>query len=333
MGKQEQNRGVGVGILSLSEIIGAFTATAALFGIVFWAAGKPNQKKSETNSVMVEEDKPEPQEKPQKSALPNIVEIITSITAVIALLGIAFWLAGKSYTDGYLAALNIPINHVSFPADDYQRLGWYALLTKVLDYLIPRARIVLWVLPIMYLVGLVLNALDEAQRTKIIEVFNRIKEVFSVPVIFRTVFRWMILFVIVIFVLIAVLLQLEEVAKLGEATGKDFMLKNTQVIELVSRAPLELGIAELTTSPSDNKESSIYVYKGFRLLTYSEGKYYLFKELDPNTCKPNEVYIIDEQELIQVKVFPGSPLDIECIDSEATDESPQPTEIMPSLTP
>ena len=128
-----------------------------------------------------------------------------------------------------------------------------------------------------------------------------------------------------------VYLSLAFVSSLGRTAGRLEVLEYSKQIEIVSDRPQALGVSINSSPTIDNQNSALFVYQGFRLLTYNDGKYYLFKSIDPITCKPTKVYVVDSKQYIQVNIFPATSLSSQC--SKTSRGNSQKSGIVVSPTP
>ena len=114
-------------------------------------------------------------------------------------------------------------------------------------------------------------------------------------------------FSMAIYFLYLLLLAFIDINKTGQAIGRDAVLTKSYSIEIYSKEILPLGQVVSTTS------SSLFQYSGLRLLTYNNGKYYLFRDVDPVTCKPSLVFIINDSPSTYFVLGDISPIDAPCV--------------------
>ena len=97
----------------------------------------------------------------------------------------------------------------------------------------------------------------------------------------------------------------------GRLRGQSTVLFHSMQVELVTKLPVIMdgneSISSLYTTAADQ-----YIYNGFRLLTMNNGKYYVFKELDPQTCIPAHVYVINAESVNQLVLGPAESLSDLC---------------------
>jgi len=85
----------------------------------------------------------------------------------------------------------------------------------------------------------------------------------------------------------------------GDAAAQYFLM-NSRTVTVYSREMLPLGITP--TANTLNQQPSLFEYKDLFLLTHNNGKYYLFRELDIATCKPKQIFIVADNDLISVNI-------------------------------
>lgn len=307
--------------------------------------------------VIVREQDIQPNEAAPRLRLRDMVASITGATGLFLAL---LWVAGRAYASGYFGAMNIPSYQVTFTPWEYADVGWIPVviycfgitLSAVFGGLLLE---LLW--GILWLVvqlvwgpvRLALRAIsgiiepiytrlvgDRLENIKLPDWMSRLLHwlhgIFS-RVIKRQLPRlryWFQLFVLIIaplaWVILAIVLTLKFVSLWGEAEGKRTVLQGASQLELISNIPLLLDMAAPPPSASGSAPTP-FVYRGYRLLTYNSGKYYFFKDLDPSTCKPKQVYIVDEKQFIQVNELPASPIVSPCASATSQNATTQ------SLTP
>jgi len=78
----------------------------------------------------------------------------------------------------------------------------------------------------------------------------------------------------------------------GKGAGVLFLNKQAKAIELVSSMPIVSSTASATTD--------VYVQDDLRLLAFNNGYYFLSK-LDKN-CRPQEVFVVDESNIVSIRM-------------------------------
>lgn len=260
-----------------------------------------------------------------KTLSQSLRDWIGVITAGASIFAALLYLAGRSYATGYFESMNIPGYQVSFSIWEYGEVAWLPLLLYpvlmlfscgclagviglikewVYDVFIKRLinRFIKWIFNFSLLVRL-RKWLSQKIRLPAIHL----------PVLSKMTldFLGMAFYAFYVLLFIAfVIFTLNFVRIYGQTIGKTNVLTNSVQVELVSTVPLALDDNQLSSMKASGKD--YYVYKGFRLLTVNNGKYYLFKEINSETCKPVKVYIIESQQDLQVSLSSAVSLHGQC---------------------
>ena len=110
------------------------------------------------------------------------------------------------------------------------------------------------------------------------------------------------------------------------------VLEKASKVELVSASAMTLDNPEMITTQTGGQENTYYVYGGYHLLTVNAGKYYLFKGIDPASCKPLKVYVIDADQYKQINLLAAESLSDQCQKNGQASNPVIPT-ILPTVTP
>jgi hypothetical protein len=96
----------------------------------------------------------------------------------------------------------------------------------------------------------------------------------------------------------------------GNQTGFKVVTQASQPVTIYVNEYLMLpGLIDHITP---DKDTSFYKITGLRLLTYNNGKYYLYEKLD-SSCKPEKVFVIDNAPNIRsIELSSASPIDPQC---------------------
>lgn len=263
----------------------------------------------------------QPDQKPnKKSFLDWLREWIGVIVTATGIFSTLFYLAGRSFASGYFSAMNIPSFQVSFSLWEYGEVGWIPML--------------LYPIGMFAIAGLFwggfysIRDLTTPLRNWLFNVFACLKQsilsFFSkylkiklpsikLPVWSREAlisFQLVKYSINILFVLLFVYMTLKFVSFWGESNGIIFVLNRSQQVEILSTNIIPLDNSGII-APQKNSDGT-YIYQGFHLLTYNDGKYYLFREIDRKTCKPIKVYIIDANPNIHVNLLSPVPLSGQC---------------------
>lgn len=267
-----------------------------------------------------------PQKPNRKSMLDSIRELIGVITAGTGIFAVLLYLAGRSFASGYFSAMNIPSFQVNFSLWEYGEVGWTPLLVYPLgifaasglfwgiiyvlrDWLTPLIKqMIKWIIQLL----LWFKKLITQFITKYVKIRLSLPTIKFSPISrearisFRILGASFYLFILLTFISVT----LNFVTQWGKNNGEFFILNNSPQVELVSSNPIPLDDANII-SPQAGTDG-LYIYQGFHLLTFNNGKHYLFKEIDWATCKPTKVYIVNANENIQVNLLPPVSLADQC---------------------
>lgn len=233
------------------------------------------------------------QPKQSKKTLGELLkEWVGLISAGAGIFATLLYLAGRQFASGYFSVMNIPNYHVSFSLWEYGEVAWLPM------FLYPT--FIFGIAAIIELVfswiGYWLKAIFIRQSTKLSSSHYKAPK------------EWLVILALsftVLFSIVFIGTTLSIVKRWGEVSGLVYIVQNSPQIDINSNTQLPLEINTLNTSNS-------YTYKDYQLITYNNGKYYLFKEIDFSTCKPKQVYIIDSTHLIQVNLRQSVSLASQC---------------------
>lgn len=252
----------------------------------------------------------------KKSALESLREMIGLVSAGAGIFVALLYLAGRSFASGYFSAMNIPNYQVSFSLWEYGEVAWIPLLLYPIG-----------MMTLSGFLGGVLNIILDWLSPSIVRFLSWLKNKITIksprfrfPESIRETKLWFAItkssFSILILIGL-VILTLQFVSGFGRLNGQLHILQDSAQVELISTSPKALDDNNLSPVQSSGKD--YYIYKGFHLSTFNNGKYYLFKEIDPFTCKPLKVYVINAEQNLQVNLLPATSLASHC----QKDTSPQ----------
>lgn len=221
------------------------------------------------------------------------------------------YLAGRSYASGYFDSMNIREYIVNFSLWEYGAVAW----TPILLY--PSGMMAIsgffWgvVYTIFGWIQMPINRFFDWLKSKI--KFRASQ--WNLPNISSSARRWFIiglngLFVFI--VILTVIFTLQFVEAWGKLNGQLAVLESASIVELASLSPLPLDNGSKLTSQLGGQSDQYYIYEGYRLLTFNNGKYYLFREIDSSTCKPVKVYIVGTGQGLQVNLSAAESLKDQC---------------------
>ncbi len=253
----------------------------------------------------------------EKTKVFSFQEAITIFGGITGLVVAILWQAGRFYVNGYFSAMNIPIFQINFSVWEYAEVSWFRLFV----YFISKLSLPLLVISsggaVSILVALILQRVFP--RLKIEKGIQKIRGLFEE--IWRqskAVFGISFIILLVYFLT----LSFQDLQRSGEKAGKQVVLYQSHSVEVYSPEELSLGSASVVpdTTPL------LFHYNGLKLLTYNNGKYYLFREVNSETCKPEQVFIVENSENIHIVLGEITPVDGPC-STASTETNP------PVLTP
>lgn len=271
-------------------------------------------------------------ENTEKRSLKSLSEIIGLVSTGTGIFAALFYLAGRSFASGYFEAMNIPHYMVTFTVWEYGEVAWLPLfLYPIVTMLIGG---IIW--------GIIYTVRDwlftplweklsawikkkiqlRLPRWQLPAISNQARRAFIVGLNATAVFM----------VALFAILTLQFVRDFGVFNGKSTVLEKAQMVEIVSANPLTLEDFEIVGFQSGQGSSQYFVYSDYRLLTINGGKYYLFREIDPVTCKPLKVYVVDSGTDKQINLSAPESLSGQCQKSTTTTGIIAPT-VVPTLTP
>ena len=253
----------------------------------------------------------------EKGVFESLREMLGLVSASAGILVVLLYLAGRSYAGGYFEAMNIPIYQLTFTLWEYGEVGGIPLILLMLCII--GATIALYLLTWVIFI-LVENIIKGWQmRVKLSKAAsNRV----------RILGRLLDLSTMVSIALILIFAMSTIAHALGDLVGQNNILKKSPQIEIISKVPLALDDNLLTPTKASGQD--YYVYVGFHELTFNNGKYYLFKEIDPLTCKPLKVYVIEPGQDVQVNLLAPETLSDKC--QAAMQQTVTPTISIPKAT-
>lgn len=239
-------------------------------------------------------------EQPKEESGINFKEILSILAGSSGVFAALFWMGGRFFAMGYFQSLDIPLYMLTFTFGEYgeQYFGTLLLLPIVIgNFILANYFIVLkFVLILSALVVLiVLGKILIRSRFKI----DRKAAGVPSPKTPNKVF-W------VFDVIVLLILTFYFAFFIGNWSGRDVVLAKSQEITFYTQE----SMGEIEFSQVSPNASTTYKYSGLRLLTKNSGKYYLYDDVNPDTCKPARIYIVDEEKMISVTLVPGSPFDI-----------------------
>lgn len=261
---------------------------------------KRTSKSIEANTNSIETPIPVQSSPNRKPILDSLKELIGLVSAGAGIFAALLYLAGRSYAAGYFEAMNIPSYQVSFSMWEYGEVAWFPLL------LYPIGMIVITGL-LMGIISRVFDVLSPLIQRFLAWLKIRIKvrlPALNLPESSRETRFWFSIAKHAIFILLMlglVVFTLSFVQGFGQLNGRLHVEQLSQPVEVISSAPLSLDESNLL--PSSSSGQNFYIYKDLYLLTINGGRFFLFRDLDPETKKPLKVYVIEGNESLQVNLL------------------------------
>jgi len=294
----------GIFAITATCIIEVFLLTKTLLekclGLV--PSTNPEQERPITRSE--EKETTSASETPSSSAFKELLqrgkEAVAIWGGLVGLFVAVLWMTGRSYARGYFEAMSIPHYYVKFSIWEYGESSWQLLLlgSAILCVFVSVSIGVLrWIyLHITQLMREAVKQLDE--KTNKSNLFHLAEIVPALPVI---LFGGAIL-------MTSMNMLLNWAHDQGMQTGSSIVVGKGTRVEFVSDTPLQLGTPTITSTSIGDETVSLFVYQDFRLLTFNEGHYYVFRRIDPTTCRPERVYIVEEDQFVQAQLAPAPAL-------------------------
>lgn len=239
-------------------------------------------------------------------SIQSAVTVLGGITGIIVAI---LWLGGRFYMAGYFSAMNIPPFQISYSIWEYSEASWSRLIFYFLAIIYPP----LFMGVTTFLV--ILIAIVMAQRILPKLLIERAVDIIAGQV--RAAWsnlRFLIVSFVGLYFLYLLLGAFVEIKNSGYRDGQTTIFGRSQAVEILSKEtlPMDDGQVLLGTTPGAIQ------YRGLRLLTYNNGKYYLFRDIDPVTCKPAQVYVIESSPNIHIILSDFVPIDTPCAEKDVS---------------
>ena len=226
----------------------------------------------------------------------KLVGLFSAFTGVFAAL---IYIAGRYYSFGYFQAMNIPEYLLTFSINEYGAVAWRPIFiypTLVLLFGSAGLYILVKILKFISNTKFISSIIDWIRTN--IRTHNNHKDNTFFEQFSKKVFLISILFLTLIIESDYIFSMIKDE---GEKNGKTALLENSRRIHI---SPV--------TSSNTNTNINNKNFEEFYLITNNNGNYYLFKTLDPETCSPEQIYIINESSIAQVILSPAEDLSDQC---------------------
>ena len=238
----------------------------------------------------------------EKCPFESLREVIGLVSAGAGIFAALLYLAGRSFASGYFEAMNIPSYQVSFSLWEYGEAAWMPMIFY--------PTLIFGVSGLFWTIIFGLGDLIAPWLKKIVKIK---RPAWFKPEFSKQTKQWFTLFLLSVLGMSLIWFAdkvLQFVKNSGGESGRIAVLEKAAQVELISSTPMPLDENNLSSVPLNGQD--YYVYQGFHLLTANNGNYYIFKEIDPVTCKPIKVYVVEARESVQVIFLPAVSLADQC---------------------
>jgi hypothetical protein len=233
-------------------------------------------------------------------SLQDAVTILGGITGIVVAI---LWIAGRVYMAGYFGAMNIPAFQINFSIWEYAEAAWSRIVLYFLSKIFIPVILTTSATLISLLVILAMQRLFP--KLKLVDLLEGITmQAKNLP----GRFKYVLAFVLTLYFIYILLDISKDMSSAGEYQGRETVLSKSYAVEIYSRGYLPLGSPDVMP----NTTPVLLHYSGLRLLTFNNGKYYLFRKIDTATCKPSQVFIISDNPDIHIAISTIAPMDIPC---------------------
>jgi len=217
------------------------------------------------------------------------------------------WITGRAFASGYFDAMNVPIYLVNFSIYEYAENTWNTIAILIVLIIISFCIIYY---AIEGLIMLLEKYIFPLIRRIISSLKIHLKMDYKEKPINKTIIDILKISLIITEIIILIsILQFIEI-DFGEYVGRNVVNGSSMNVGIESEIPLGIGTPEIINN--DGQNIPLYYYTGLRLLTFNSNKYYVFTNIDPITCKPQKVFIIDNANLVKIELSPGSVINNRC---------------------
>jgi hypothetical protein len=233
----------------------------------------------------------------------NIRDIVGVISSLSGLIVAMLWIAGRYYTAAYFEAMNIPFSQINYSVWEYAGVAGPKLFYIALEKSYLPLSIVASSLAIVLFIIFTLQRL--LPQLCLLDAMRALPLALArLPGNIRNLIVVVVMLYLVYFLIQATI----EFSDSGLQQGQQDVLQESYAVEVYSRDAIPLGTAE----PSAAEQDGVNHYAGLWLLTHNNGKYYLFREVDPGSCKPKQVFVVPDTESIYVVVKERTPVHPAC---------------------
>jgi hypothetical protein len=203
--------------------------------------------------------------------------------------------------------LGIPSDYVSQPLQQYMLLGWLLALAWI-------AITAFFLLPLGLIAIPIVGIVQDIGRSRFFNTLKRVTaDAFSIPQTDLSRIRSYFFTTPLLAMLGATFLLLSSSFAFDIARG--VFGNPSPITDVESLKSIEIMSSHILF-PHDAiqpppliaaGEQPVYQYQGFHLIVHANGRYILFRNLDPGTCRPTDVFIIHDDQIISVILRPLDP--------------------------
>ena len=216
----------------------------------------------------------------------TIKDFVVTLGAASGIIGGVLWMGGRFFAYGYFERMNIPLYFLSFSAGEYTEVYLTTILLRIILFFTTNLPVFLSIIFLSLVTGIVLWLIQKRyKKLKLRDALVKIENINNKSLIISLI----VLFFTSFFVAYSS----------GDAAAQ-YSLMNSRAITVYSSDMLPLGTT--LTAIETNQQDPLFEYTGLYLLTRNNGKYYLFRELDAATCRPKQIYIVADSDLISVNI-------------------------------
>lgn len=233
----------------------------------------------------------------------NIQAAVTVLGGITGILVAVLWVAGRFYAAAYFNAMNIPPFQITYSIWEYAEASWLLLILYILSKIYqPALLAVVIVLIVILSIWMLQRLFPKLKLERALQLINAQTQKF-----WRSI-QYVLMLLLGSYFFYILLLTFIDIQVAGKNDGQNVVLRRSRAVDVFSKDFLPLGQGQVVpdTSPA------IMQYSGLRLLTFNNEKYYLFRDVDPATCRPVQVFVINNSPNIQVVLGDVSPLASSC---------------------
>jgi len=255
---------------------------------------KNNQRRNQYRSIR---NNSEQTDQKKKGVFEFLKESVALLSAGAGIFTVLLYLAGRSFASGYFGAMNIPSYLVSFSIWEYGEVAWLPMLIYP-SIIFGSSALIGWGISSLWeWLSLHVGFFSKWSNDKKSLNKNELKNSQI----------WLLIVMLSVLILLTLPIisgTLHFVNRWGELEGLLYIAKSSPEVDFVSKIPLNLQ--------SSKSRQENYYYEKLYLLTFNNGKYYIFKDIDQSTCKPIKVTVVSAENLIQIDIKKPAPFEDKC---------------------